>query len=133
VWRAVTLEICVLIGWPLNFANIVRAGRLLPRPSASRSRFTTSRPGGRQNESAAVEPDASDHFSARYDSTGVGAFGCRHIRVRQHGKLFGALALTTLRRVLLFNAALMGTHPANIWASADSLVPDRRVARSACF
>ena len=56
---AVTLEICVLIGLPLNFANIVALPLLLGVGVAFKIYYVTAWRAG-QNQSAAVEPDARD-------------------------------------------------------------------------
>ena len=56
---AVTLEICVLIGLPLNFANIVALPLLLGVGVAFKIYYVTAWRSGR-TESAADQPDARD-------------------------------------------------------------------------
>ena len=104
---AVTLEICVLIGLPLNFANIVALPLLLA--SAWRSKSIMSPPGDPADEPAAIEPDARDLLQ-RAD---------HRDRVRQpvavepsghgeHGQAAGAVAGHHAGAALLFQPALMG-------------------------
>ena len=89
---AVTLEICVLIGLPLNFANIVALPLLLGVGVAFKIYYVTAWRAG-QNQSAAVEPDAGDIFQRADDRHGVRQpVAIESSRHRQHGQAAGAVA-----------------------------------------
>jgi len=109
---AVTLEICVLIELPLNFANIVALPLLLGIGVAFKIYYVTAWRSG-QNESAAVEPDAGNIFQRDDDSHGVrkpvviessGYF--------EHGQAFGALARHDARRRAVVPASTNGKNRA---------------------
>ena len=89
---AVTLEICVLIGLPLNFANIVALPLLLGVGVAFKIYYVTAWRVG-QNEPAAVEPDARDLLQRADDGDGVRQpVAVEPSRHRQHGQAAGAVA-----------------------------------------
>ncbi len=88
----VTLEICVLIGLPLNFANIVALPLLLGVGVAFKIYYVTAWRAGRTN-SAAVEPDASDIFQRHDDRHRIRKpLAIESSGHRQHGQAAGALA-----------------------------------------
>ena len=89
---AVTLELCVLIGLPLNFANIVALPLLLGVGVAFKIYYVTAWRAG-QNEPAAVEPDARDLFQRADDRDRVRKpVAIQSSRHRQHGQTAGAVA-----------------------------------------
>ena len=67
---AVTLEICVLIGLPLNFANIVALPLMLGVGVAFKIYYVTAWRSGRTNL-LQIEPDARDLFQRADDGDGV--------------------------------------------------------------
>ena len=88
---AVTLEICVLIGLPLNFANIVALPLLLGVGVAFKIYYVTAWRDG-QNEPAAVEPDARDLFQrADHRDRVRKPVAIQSSRHRQHGQVAGAV------------------------------------------
>ena len=106
---AVTLEICVLIGLPLNFANIVALPLLLGVGVAFKIYYVTAWRSGR-TESAAVQPDAGDLFQRADDRDRVRkpVAIVSHPGTASMGKLLALSLVTTLAAVLLFQPALMG-------------------------
>ncbi len=105
---AVTLEFCVLIGLPLNFANIVALPLLLGVGVAFKIYYVTAWRAGHTNllQSALTR---AIFFSALTTAT---AFGSRwlssHPGTASMGKLLALSLVTTLAAVLLFQPALMG-------------------------
>ena len=88
---AVTLEICVLIGLPLNFANIVALPLLLGVGVAFKIYYVTAWRAGRTNLLQSSLTRAI-FFSALTTATAFGSLWLRIIRHRQHGQIAGAVA-----------------------------------------
>jgi len=89
---AVTLEICVLIGLPLNFANIVALPLLLGVGVAFKIYYVTAWRSGR-NESAASSLTRAIFFQRADDSTAFGSLWLSsHPGTASHGQAVGALA-----------------------------------------
>jgi hopanoid biosynthesis associated RND transporter like protein HpnN len=105
---AVTLEICVLIKLPLNFANIVALPLLLGVGVAFKIYYVTAWRSGRTNL-LQTSLTRAIFFSAMTTAT---AFGSQrlssHPGTSSMGKLLALSLLTTLAAVLLFQPALMG-------------------------
>ena len=78
---AVTLEICVLIGLPLNFANIIALPLLLGVGVAFKIYYVMAWRAGQTNL-AAVEPDARGIFSALTTATAFGSLWLSAIPAR---------------------------------------------------
>ena len=138
---AVTLEICVLIGLPLNFANIV-AFPLLPGIGvAFKIYYVTAWRSGRTNL-LQTSLTRAIFFSALTTATAFGSLWLKLSRHRQHGQTAGAALVTTLAAVLLFQPALMGK-PRNIRDEANitddvcrrprPAASDRRHLRGVCL
>jgi hypothetical protein len=105
---AVTLEICVLIGLPLNFANIVALPLLLGVGVAFKIYYVTAWRAGHTNllQSALTR---AIFFSALTTATAFGSLWLSsHPGTASMGKLLALSLLTTLAAVLLFQPALMG-------------------------
>ncbi len=105
---AVTLEICVLIGLPLNFANIVALPLLLGIGVAFKIYYVTAWRAGRTNllQSALTR---AIFFSALTTATAFGSLWLSsHPGTASMGKLLALSLVTTLAAVLLFQPALMG-------------------------
>jgi len=116
---AVTLEICVLIGLPLNFANIVALPLLLGVGVAFKIYYVTAWRSGRTNllQSALTR---AIFFSALTTATAFGSLWLSsHPGTASMGKLLALSLLTTLGAVLLFQPALMGK-PRHIDESGDT-------------
>jgi hopanoid biosynthesis associated RND transporter like protein HpnN len=116
---AVTLEICVLIGLPLNFANIVALPLLLGVGVAFKIYYVTAWRSGRTNllQSALTR---AIFFSAMTTATAFGSLWLSsHPGTASMGKLLALSLLTTLGAVLLFQPALMGK-PRHIDESGDT-------------
>jgi len=110
---AVTLEICVLIGMPLNFANIVALPLLLGVGVAFKIYYITAWRSGRTNLLQSSLTRAI-FFSALTTATAFGSLWLSsHPGTASMGKLLALSLLTTLAAVLLFQPALMGK-PRNI-------------------
>ena len=105
---AVTLEICVLIGMPLNFANIVALPLLLGVGVAFKIYYVTAWRSGRTNLLQSSLTRAI-FFSAMTTATAFGSLWLSsHPGTSSMGKLLALSLLTTLAAVLLFQPALMG-------------------------
>ena len=105
---AVTLEICVLIGLPLNFANIVALPLLLGVGVAFKIYYVTAWRAGHTNllQSALTR---AIFFSALTTATAFGSLWLSsHPGTASMGKLLALSLVTTLAAVLLFQPALMG-------------------------
>jgi uncharacterized protein len=105
---AVTLEICVLIGMPLNFANIVALPLLLGIGVAFKIYYVTAWRSGRTNLLQSSLTRAI-FFSAMTTATAFGSLWLSsHPGTASMGKLLALSLVTTLAAVLLFQPALMG-------------------------
>jgi len=105
---AVTLEICVLIGLPLNFANIVALPLLLGVGVAFKIYYVTAWRSGRTNLLQSSLTRAI-FFSALTTATAFGSLWLSsHPGTASMGKLLALSLVTTLAAVLLFQPALMG-------------------------
>jgi len=104
----VTLEICVLIGLPLNFANIVALPLLLGVGVAFKIYYVTAWRSGRTNLLQSSLTRAI-FFSAMTTATAFGSLWLSsHPGTASMGKLLALSLVTTLAAVLLFQPALMG-------------------------
>jgi hopanoid biosynthesis associated RND transporter like protein HpnN len=105
---AVTLEICVLIRLPLNFANIVALPLLLGVGVAFKIYYVTAWRTGRTNLLQSSLTRAI-FFSALTTATAFGSLWLSsHPGTASMGKLLALSLVTTLAAVLLFQPALMG-------------------------
>jgi len=105
---AVTLEICVLIGMPLNFANIVALPLMLGIGVAFKIYYVTAWRSGRTNL-LQTSLTRAIFFSAMTTATAFGSLWLSsHPGTASMGKLLALSLLTTLAAVLLFQPALMG-------------------------
>jgi len=105
---AVTLEICVLIDMPLNFANIVALPLLLGVGVAFKIYYVTAWRSGRTNLLQSSLTRAI-FFSALTTATAFGSLWLSsHPGTASMGKLLALSLVTTLAAVLLFQPALMG-------------------------
>jgi hopanoid biosynthesis associated RND transporter like protein HpnN len=105
---AVTLEICVLIDLPLNFANIVALPLLLGIGVAFKIYYVTAWRAGRTNLLQSSLTRAI-FFSAMTTATAFGSLWLSsHPGTASMGKLLALSLVTTLAAVLLFQPALMG-------------------------
>ena len=105
---AVTLEICVLIGLPLNFANIVAFPLLLGIGVAFKIYYVVAWRSGRTNL-LQTSLTRAIFFSALTTATAFGSLWLSsHPGTSSMGKLLALSLLTTLAAVLLFQPALMG-------------------------
>jgi hopanoid biosynthesis associated RND transporter like protein HpnN len=110
---AVTLEICVLIDLPLNFANIVALPLLLGVGVAFKIYYVTAWRAGRTNLLQSSLTRAI-FFSALTTATAFGSLWLSsHPGTASMGKLLALSLVTTLAAVLLFQPALMGK-PRNV-------------------
>ena len=110
---AVTLEICVLIGLPLNFANIIALPLLLGVGVAFKIYYVTAWRSGKTNLLQSSLTRAI-FFSALTTATAFGSLWfSSHPGTASMGKLLALSLVTTLAAVLLFQPALMG-RPRNI-------------------
>jgi uncharacterized protein len=110
---AVTLEICVLIGLPLNFANIVALPLLLGVGVAFKIYYVTAWRSGRTNL-LQTSLTRAIFFSAMTTATAFGSLWLSsHPGTSSMGKLLALSLVTTLAAVLLFQPALMGK-PRNV-------------------
>lgn len=104
----VTLEICVLIGLPLNFANIVALPLLLGVGVAFKIYYVTAWRSGRTNL-LQTSLTRAIFFSALTTATAFGSLWLSsHPGTASMGKLLALSLVTTLAAVLLFQPALMG-------------------------
>jgi len=114
----VTLEICVLIGLPLNFANIVAMPLLLGVGVAFKIYYVTAWRSGRTNL-LQTSLTRAIFFSALTTATAFGSLWLSsHPGTASMGKLLALSLLTTLAAVLLFQPALMGK-PRDVGKEAD--------------
>jgi hopanoid biosynthesis associated RND transporter like protein HpnN len=105
---AVTLEICVLIGLPLNFANIVALPLLLGVGVAFKIYYVTAWRAGKTNLLQSSLTRAI-FFSAMTTATAFGSLWLSsHPGTASMGKLLALSLVMTLAAVLLFQPALMG-------------------------
>jgi hopanoid biosynthesis associated RND transporter like protein HpnN len=105
---AVTLEVCVLIEMPLNFANIVALPLLLGVGVAFKIYYVTAWRSGRTNLLQSSLTRAI-FFSAMTTATAFGSLWLSsHPGTSSMGKLLALSLVTTLAAVLLFQPALMG-------------------------
>jgi hopanoid biosynthesis associated RND transporter like protein HpnN len=105
---AVTLEICVLIGLPLNFANIIALPLLLGVGVAFKIYYVTAWRSGRTNL-LQTSLTRAIFFSAMTTATAFGSLWLsNHPGTASMGRLLALSLLTTLAAVLLFQPALMG-------------------------
>jgi uncharacterized protein len=105
---AVTLEICVLIDLPLNFANIIALPLLLGVGVAFKIYYVTAWRAGHTNllQSALTR---AIFFSALTTATAFGSLWLsNHPGTASMGKLLAMSFVVTLAAVLLFQPALMG-------------------------
>lgn len=110
---AVTLEICVLIGLPLNFANIVAFPLLLGVGVAFKIYYVVAWRSGRTNL-LQTSLTRAIFFSAMTTATAFGSLWLSsHPGTSSMGKLLALSLVTTLAAVLLFQPALMGK-PRNV-------------------
>src|SRR5213082_1268832 len=115
---AVTMEICVLIGLPLNFANIVALPLLLGIGVAFKIYYVTAWRSGRTNLLQSSLTRAI-FFSAMTTATAFGSLWLSsHPGTSSMGKLLALSLVTTLAAVLLFQPALMGK-PREVREEAD--------------
>jgi hopanoid biosynthesis associated RND transporter like protein HpnN len=104
----VTLEICVLIKLPLNFANIVALPLLLGVGVAFKIYYVTAWRSGRTNL-LQTSLTRAIFFSALTTATAFGSLWLSsHPGTSSMGKLLALSLVTTLAAVLLFQPALMG-------------------------
>ncbi|HEY5131572.1 MAG TPA: MMPL family transporter [Bradyrhizobium sp.] len=105
---AVTMEICVLMGLPLNFANIVALPLMLGIGVAFKIYYVTAWRSGRTNL-LQTSLTRAIFFSAMTTATAFGSLWLSsHPGTASMGKLLALSLLTTLAAVLLFQPALMG-------------------------
>ena len=105
---AVTLEICVLIGLPLNFANIVALPLLLGVGVAFKIYYVTAWRSGRTNL-LQTQPDARDLFQRADDGDGVRKpVAIQSSGTASMGKLLGAFARHDARRGAVVPAGANG-------------------------
>jgi len=105
---AVTLELCVLIGLPLNFANIVALPLLLGVGVAFKIYYVVAWREGRNNLLQSSLTRAI-FFSALTTATAFGSLWLSsHPGTASMGKLLALSFVITLAAVLLFQPALMG-------------------------
>ncbi len=105
---AVTLEVCVLIGLPLNFANIVALPLLLGVGVAFKIYYVTAWRSGRTNL-LQTSLTRAIFFSALTTATAFGSLWLSsHPGTASMGKLLALSFVITLAAVLLFQPALMG-------------------------
>jgi uncharacterized protein len=114
----VTLEICVVIGLPLNFANIVALPLLLGVGVAFKIYYVTAWRSGRTNL-LQTSLTRAIFFSAMTTATAFGSLWLSsHPGTASMGKLLALSLVTTLAAVLLFQPALMGK-PRNVGKETD--------------
>ena len=105
---AVTMEICVLIGLPLNFANIVALPLLLGIGVAFKIYYVVAWRSGRTNL-LQTSLTRAIFFSALTTATAFGSLWLSsHPGTASMGKLLALSFVITLMAVLLFQPALMG-------------------------
>lgn len=104
----VTLEICVLIGMPLNFANIIALPLLLGVGVAFKIYYVTAWRAG-QTDLLQSSLTRAVFFSAMTTATAFGSLWLSsHPGTSSMGKLMALSLVTTLAAAVLFQPALMG-------------------------
>lgn len=104
----VTLEICVLIGLPLNFANIIALPLLLGIGVAFKIYYVTAWRSG-QTDLLQSSLTRAIFFSAMTTATAFGSLWLSsHPGTSSMGKLMALSLVTTLAAAVLFQPALMG-------------------------
>jgi hopanoid biosynthesis associated RND transporter like protein HpnN len=104
----VTLEICVLIGMPMNFANIIALPVLLGIGVAFKIYYVTAWRAGQTNLLQSSLTRAI-FFSAMTTATAFGSLWLSsHPGTSSMGKLLALSLVTTLAAAVLFQPALMG-------------------------
>jgi len=104
----VTLEICVLIGMPLNFANIIALPLLLGIGVAFKIYYVTAWRAG-QTDLLQSSLTRAIFFSAMTTATAFGSLWLSsHPGTSSMGKLMALSLVTTLAAAVLFQPALMG-------------------------
>lgn len=104
----VTLEICVLIGLPMNFANIIALPLLLGIGVAFKIYYVTAWRAG-QTELLQSSLTRAIFFSALTTATAFGSLWLSsHPGTSSMGKLLALSLVTTLAAAVLFQPALMG-------------------------
>lgn len=104
----VTLEICVLIGMPLNFANIIALPLLLGIGVAFKIYYVTAWRAG-QTDLLQSSLTRAIFFSAMTTATAFGSLWLSsHPGTSSMGKLLALSLVTTLAAAVLFQPALMG-------------------------
>jgi len=104
----VTLEICVLIGLPLNFANIIAMPLLMGIGVAFKIYYVTAWRAGKVHL-LQTSLTRAIFFSALTTGTAFGSLWLsNHPGTASMGKLLALSLVTTLAAVLLFQPALMG-------------------------
>jgi len=104
----VTLEICVLIGLPMNFANIIALPLLMGIGVAFKIYYVTAWRAG-QVHLLQSSLTRAIFFSALTTGTAFGSLWLSsHPGTASMGKLLALSLVTTLAAVLLFQPALMG-------------------------
>jgi predicted RND superfamily exporter protein len=103
-----TLEICVLIGLPLNFANIIALPLLLGVGVAFKIYYVTAWRAG-QTDLLQSSLTRAIFFSAMTTATAFGSLWLSsHPGTSSMGKLLALSLVTTLAAAVLFQPALMG-------------------------
>jgi uncharacterized protein len=109
----VTLEICVIIGMPMNFANIIALPLLLGIGVAFKIYYVTAWRGG-QTHLLQSSLTRAIFFSAMTTATAFGSLWLSsHPGTSSMGKLLALSLVTTLAAAVLFQPALMG-RPRNL-------------------
>ena len=104
----VTLEICVLIGLPMNFANIIALPLLLGIGVAFKIYYVTAWRNG-QTELLQSSLTRAIFYSAMTTATAFGSLWLSsHPGTSSMGKLMALSLVTTLAAAVLFQPALMG-------------------------
>ncbi|MEW6397307.1 MULTISPECIES: MMPL family transporter [unclassified Afipia] len=104
----VTLEICVLIGLPMNFANIIALPLLLGIGVAFKIYYVTAWRAG-QTDLLQSSLTRAIFFSAMTTATAFGSLWLSsHPGTSSMGKLLALSLVTTLAAAVLFQPALMG-------------------------
>ena len=108
VAAVITLELCALLDFPLNYANIIALPVLLGVGVAFKIYYVTAWRSGRTNLLQSSLTRAI-FFSALTTATAFGSLWLSsHPGTASMGKLLALSLVTTLAAVLLFQPALMG-------------------------
>ncbi len=114
----VTLELCVIIGLPLNFANIIALPLLLGIGVAFKIYYVTAWRAG-QTKLLQSSLTRAIFFSAMATATAFGSLWLSsHPGTSSMGKLLALSLVTTLAAAVLFQPALMG-RPRDLGKEAD--------------